>query len=152
MVTAADPAVRAQQIGLRTRLLLRVVTPGVFIVQVVLFVLGAFGALDSIPAEMYEVAVLVAPLALAVYWRPAFRVPEGLLLTGLSALLLGVAGAGWGSRMAPAVGAATLLGLLLVPRPRRATPSRTALSGGGPVRMPKVNTPSGRRRPPRPGR
>lgn len=142
MAAAPTPA---QRTGLRVRTVLRVVAPGVFVLLALLAVLGALDVVAGVPPQLFAVTVLVAPTALAVYWRPAYRVPEGLLLTGLSALTLGVAGAGWGSVVAPAVGAATLVGLLLVPRGPAAPAAASAVRA--PSRMPKINTPGGRRRP-----
>src|SRR3712207_7430759 len=51
-----------------------------------------------------SVAALVAPVALAVYWRPAHRVPNCLFHTGVAAVLLGIGGLGWGSVAAPGIG------------------------------------------------
>lgn len=133
-----------EQTGLRVLLLLRIVAPSVFCLLPVLAVLAAFGLVDTVPPLLFEVTVLVAPVALAVYWRPAFRVPDGLWLTGLSALFLGMGGAGWGSVFAPVVGAATLLAMLV--RPRAPTQRRSGQTVTGTARMPKIRTPSGRRR------
>ena len=112
-----------QRLGRRTVRLLQVVTPGMFILVVVVAVLAAFDVVDGFPVRVWGVAVLVAPLSLAVMWRPSRRVPDGLFLTAMSALFLGLGGAAWGSRVAPAVGAATLVAQLFVPRnPNRVRP------------------------------
>lgn len=111
----ADP----QRRGRQAMLALQIVTVGTFTLLV------PWGALyfvldhpPAVPTALWVAAVLVAPAALAVYWRPAYRVPNSLHLTGMSALLLGMGGANWGSRVAPAIGALTLLAMIFVPRDR----------------------------------
>jgi hypothetical protein len=107
----------------------RIVTVGMFALLVPWYALGF--VLDDppvVPPALWVAAVLIAPAALAVYWRPAYRVPDGLFLTAMSAVLLGMGGAGWGSRVAPAIGALTLLAMVFVPR-ARAGRDRSTLAG-----------------------
>jgi hypothetical protein len=109
---------RARRRGAQTRTALGVVTGGMVTLQAVWAVALGFrdeGA-PNIPAWPWSVAVLVAPLALAVYWRPAYRIPNCFFLTGASAAVLGFFGAVWGSTVAPVVAGATVLALLLAPR------------------------------------
>lgn len=99
-------------------LVLRTVTAGMFVLQAVWAIGLGFRAegAPNMPAALWVAAVLVAPVALAVYWRPSYRVPNCLFLTGASALLLGLVGAGWGSVAAPVIGGLTLVALLFAPR------------------------------------
>jgi hypothetical protein len=97
---------------------LGVVTGGMFIFQAVWAVGLGFreqGA-PNIPAWPWTIAAFVAPVALAVYWRPAYRIPNCLFLTGACAVLLGLGGAVWGSTVAPVIGGATVLALCFAPR------------------------------------
>ena len=150
--TAAQARLRGQQMLLA----LRIVTPGMYGLWIVFGIFGAFGLGEGIPPWLWEAAVLVAPIALAVYWRPAYRVPDCLWLTFLSALLLGAGGAGWGSRVAPAIGGATLVAMLFVPRdPARAKKSgtwRSRRAARGPLTLRGLKTAwdMGREKPPKP--
>ena len=108
----------ARRRGRQTRNALGVVTCGMLAFQALWAVALGFreqGA-PNIPAWPWAVAVFVAPVALAVYWRPAYRVPNCFFLTGVSAVLLGLGGLLWGSVLAPAVGGATVLALCFAPR------------------------------------
>lgn len=155
-MSSLPAAAQAQRRGQRMLLALRIVTPGMYLLLVPLGILGAFEVIDTVPTWLWEAAVLVAPIALAVYWRPAYRVPDCLWLTFLSALLLGAGGAGWGSRVAPAIGGATLVAMLFVPRdPARAKSgtwrSRRAARGPLTLRGLKTAWDLGREKPPKPG-
>jgi len=147
-------AAQAQRRGQQMLLALRIVAPGMYCLLVPLGILGAFEIIDTVPSWLWEVAVLVAPIALAVYWRPAYRVPDCLWLTFLSAVLLGAGGFGWGSRVAPAIGGATLVAMLFIPRdPARAMSgtwrSRRAARGPLTIRGLKTAWDLGREKPPK---
>ena len=112
--TAAD-----RRIGWRMLLALRIVTIGMFAALAVWGCIAVLVDLPALPTWPWEVAVLVAPVALVVYWRPERRWPDpesSLFLTGVSGFLLGLAGAGWGSWLAPAIGGATVLATFLAPK------------------------------------
>jgi hypothetical protein len=68
------------------------------------------------PTWAWAVPVLVAPAALAVYWRPAYRVEGCFFFTGMSAVVLGFLGFGWGSVSAPIIGAVTIVAICFAPR------------------------------------
>jgi hypothetical protein len=68
------------------------------------------------PTWAWAIPVLVAPAALAVYWRPAYRVESCFFLTGVCAFFLGFIGFGWGSLAAPIIGGATIIAMLFAPR------------------------------------
>lgn len=109
---------QARRRGEQMRILLGIVTGGMFCFQALWMGILGFreqGA-PNIPAWPWTIAVFVAPLALAVWWRPAYRVANCFFLTCVSAVLLGFFGAVWGSLVAPVVGGATVLALLLAPR------------------------------------
>ena len=118
----------------RGRLMWRVVV-GVTIGMLVLRLLWLLAALvvDSVPMPgwLWAVAALVGPVAVAVYWRPAYRVPTCLFSTGFAAVMLGIGGLGWGSVAAPVIAGATLLGLLAVPRDGGAEAGSSGLSRRG---------------------
>jgi hypothetical protein len=108
---------QARRRGRQAMRALQVVTVGTFLVWGSWMCLGLFSDDPPVmPAIIWELAVLVAPAALAVYWRPAYRVPNCLWLTFCSATLLGMGGAGWGSWFAPVIAGATVLALLFAPR------------------------------------
>ena len=93
------------------------VTIGMFTLRVVWAVFAAFSDdPQNMPGWLWALAALVGPAALAVYWRPAYRVPQCLFHTGFASLVLGMGGAGWGSIAAPVISGATILGLCFVPR------------------------------------
>ena len=70
----------------------------------------------NIPAALWAVAALVGPVAVAVYWRPAYRVPNCLFQTGAATFALGLSGVGWGSVVAPVIAGLTIVGLIVIPK------------------------------------
>jgi hypothetical protein len=109
---------RTRRRGQQMKVALGVVAGGMAVFQAVWMVALGFreqGA-PNIPAWPWSVAVFIAPVALAVFWRPAYRIPNCLFLTGACAVVLGFFGAVWGSTVAPVVAGATVLGLFLAPR------------------------------------
>jgi len=113
-VLDGSPATRRR--GRQMLTAVRVVTVGMVVLMVLWMLSGAFADPPPMPPALWIAAVSVAPLALAVFWRPAYRVPNCLWLTGLSAWFLGLGGAGWGSVVAPVIGGATIVALFFVPR------------------------------------
>ena len=116
--SASKSSVRqARRRGRQAMVALRTVTVGVFAALAIYAVVAIFLTDPPPPPPwVWSVAVLVAPAVLAVYWRPAYRVPNCLFLTGASAFMIGLVGAGFGSLVAPVVGGLTLLALFFVPR------------------------------------
>ena len=117
MTVVRTPADR--RIGWRTLLALRIVTIGMFALTAAYACTAVFVDMPVIPAWPWELAVLVAPAALVVHWRPERRWPDpesSLFLTGVSGFFLGLMGAGWGSWLAPAIGGATALATFLAPK------------------------------------
>ena len=107
----------ARQRGRQAMAVLRAVMIAVFVSLAVYAVVAIFLTdPPPPPAWAWSVAVLVAPAVLAVYWRPAYRVPNCLFLTGASAFMLGVVGAGFGSVVAPVVGGLTIVALFFAPK------------------------------------
>lgn len=107
---------QARRRGIQSLQAVTVVTVSTFLLMAIWAVVAIFVDLPAMPPLIWEVAVLVAPIALAVFWRPAYRVPNCLWLTFCSAFFLGLGGALWGSWIAPAIGGATILAMLFVPR------------------------------------
>jgi hypothetical protein len=68
------------------------------------------------PTWVWAVPALVAPAALAVYWRPAYRVESCFFRTGVCAFLVGYVGFGWGSLAAPVISGATIIAMFFAPR------------------------------------
>jgi hypothetical protein len=123
---------QGRRLGERTLRALQVVTIGMFVLLAMWMCSGIFvDDVPRMPSLLWVVAVLVAPAALVVYWRPAHRVPECLFLTGASALFLSLGGAAWGSWVAPVIGGVTIVGLLVAPRdPGREQSGRRAVKEG----------------------
>ncbi len=111
---------------------LQVVTIGMFVLLALWMCTGLFvDDVPRMPSVLWVVAVLVAPAALLVYWRPAHRVPECLFLTGASAFFLGLGGAAWGSWATPLIGGVTIVGWLVAPGDGgRARSGRRDVEGG----------------------
>ena len=68
------------------------------------------------PTWVWAVPALVAPAALAVYWRPAYRVESCFLRTGVCAFWVGYVGFAWGSLAAPVISGATIIAMFFAPR------------------------------------
>ena len=114
----ASAARQVRHRGEQMMAVLRAVTVGTLTAFVAYVIVAAVFLTDPAPPPTWAwaVAVLVAPAALAVYWRPAYRVGRCFFLTGVTAFFLGFLGAGWGSLAAPIIGGATILAMLFAPR------------------------------------
>lgn len=116
-MTAPDESRHARLKGRQALRAVRVVTVGTGVAMVLYAITAAFFSDPAIaPPALFVLPVLVPASAAVLFWRPAYRVPECLWLTGMSGFLLGFLGFGWGSRVAPALGLFTVLVVLLAPR------------------------------------
>jgi hypothetical protein len=111
---STDAARRRGRLAFRV---LKWVTIGVFVALPVYAIVSGF--LDDPPPPpplVFSLAALVPPAVLAVFWRPVHRTEESLFLTGASAFLIGLVGAGFGSVVAPVVGGLTIVALFFAPK------------------------------------
>ena len=114
---ATRSSTEARRRGRQAMIALRTVAIGVFAALAIYAVVAIFLPDPPPPPPwVWSVAVLVAPAVLAVWWRPTYRVPNCLFLTGATAFMIGLVGAGFGSLVAPVVGGLTLVALFFAPR------------------------------------
>jgi len=96
---------------------LRTVTVGTFAALALYAVVAGFMRGAPVPPTWaWAVAESAAPAALAVYWRPAYRVPDCFFLTGASAFFIGLVAFSFGAVVAPVMGLLTLLAMPFAPR------------------------------------
>lgn len=109
----------ARERGRTALLLVRLTTVGAFGLLALYAVAAVFvdgGLPAGPPAVAFTLATLVPLYAAVVFRRPAARVPECVWLTCASAVLLGAMGLGFGSFVAPVLGAVALVVVLTRPR------------------------------------
>jgi hypothetical protein len=112
-----------RRVGRQARTVLGVITCGVFVGLALYAVTAAVMSIgfshDGLPPPppwLFSLASFAPPAALAVYWRPAYRVPQCLFVTGACAFWVGFVGAGFGSVVAPVVGGLTIVATVFAPK------------------------------------
>lgn len=118
-MTRGSSTKAARRRGYQVLTAVRVTTVGAFVLMVLygIAALPVDGKLPGVvPAVGFTLCALVPAFAAAVYWRPAYRVPECVWLTSMSAVSLGLMGTAFGSYVATVLGGAALIALLARPR------------------------------------